>query len=179
MKVNNYILEKCIGKGSFGEVYLSNKEGSTEKYAIKRLGREIEKSPMWNYFKNEIIVLKNLHHKNIIKFIEIMKTSNHFYLVTEYCNGGDLCEILKEYKSKNDKPLSEEIVQHLMSQIIDAFKYIHGKKVIHRDIKPANILLNYENEKDKKNLNLMKATIKIIDFGLACRIYKSDLKKQF
>ena len=69
----------------------------------------------------------------------------------------------------------EELVQHFMRQIIDAFKYIHGKKIIHRDVKLDNILLNFDNEEDKKNFNLMKAQVKIIDFGFSC-IY-NDIKK--
>ena len=46
---------------------------------------------------------------------------------------------------------------------------------MHRDIKLENILLNYENEEDRKNLNLMKAQVKIIDFGFACKIQKNAL----
>ena len=62
-----------------------------------------------------------------------------------------------------------------MRQIISAFKYIHGEKVVHRDIKLDNILLNFESEKDKEELNMMKATPKIIDFGFACFVNKSGL----
>ena len=62
-----------------------------------------------------------------------------------------------------------------MRQIISAFKYIHGIKIIHRDINLDNVLINYESEKDKEELNLMKATAKIIDFGFACFINKSSL----
>ena len=57
---------------------------------------------------------------------------------------------------KNGTAFPEELVQHFMRQIIDAFKYIHGKKIIHRDVKLDNILLHFDNEEDKKNFNLMK-----------------------
>jgi serine/threonine protein kinase len=63
-----------------------------------------------------------------------------------------------------------------MRQIINAFQYIHKLKIIHRDIKLDNILLNYETEEDKNNLNLMKASVKIIDFGFSCVISKSGLQ---
>ena len=76
---------------------------------------------------------------------------------------------------ENGTAFPEELVQHFMRQIIDAFKYIHGKKIIHRDVKLDNILLHFDNEEDKKNFNLMKAQVKIIDFGFSC-IY-NDIKK--
>ena len=85
----------------------------------------------------------------------------------EFCNGGELSKALEKYQSKYGCSFSEEIVKHLMRQNINAFQYIHKLKIIHRDIKLDNILLNYETEEDKNNLNLMKATIKIIDFGFA------------
>ena len=91
----------------------------------------------------------------------------------EFCNGGNLDKVLEKYKEKFGRPFSEEIVQHLMRQIIDGFKYIHSNKAIHRDIKLENILLNFEKEKDIKELNLMEATVKICDFGVSCFINDS------
>ena len=177
MIVDNLILEKCIGKGSFGEVYITTKKGSNQKYATKKFEREdIEKTEAMKYLKNEIIILQNLKHPNIVKFEDVKKTKKHFYIVMEYCNGGELSKALEKYQEKYGKPFSQEIVQHLMRQIIDAFKYIHSLKIIHRDIKLDNILLNFETEEDKEKLNMMKATAKIIDFGFACRISKSGLQ---
>ena len=94
----------------------------------------------------------------------------------EFCNGGELSEALEKYQIKYGKPFPEELVQYLMRQIISAFKYIHNQGLMHRDIKLENILLHYNDERDKKELNLMKAQIKIIDFGFACKINK-NLKK--
>ena len=81
-----------------------------------------------------------------------------------------------KYQLKYGKPFNEDIVQYIMRQIVDAFKYIHNQKIMHRDIKLENILLNFENDQDKKDLNLMKAQVKIIDFGFAAKLGKDGLK---
>jgi serine/threonine protein kinase len=170
-------LEKCLGKGAFGEVYLTSRKGDDKKYATKKIDREeVEKGEGIKYLKNEIIILQYLRHPNIVRFEEVKKTKKHYYIVMEFCNGGELSKALEKYIEKYGKPFSEEIVQHLMRQIIDAFKFMHARKIIHRDVKLDNILLNYETEEDKKNLNLMKAQVKIIDFGFSCKIDKSGLQ---
>ena len=176
MIVDNLVLEKCIGKGDFSEVYLTTKKGSDKKFAAKKKKRELFESPnVKKYLKNEITILQNLNHPNIIKFEDIKKTKKNYYIITEFCNGGELSKALEEYQEKYNKPFSEEIVQHLMRQIIDAFKYIHGFKIIHRDINLDNILLHFDDEKDKENLNMMKAKIKIIDFGFSSKLNKNGL----
>ena len=151
MIVDNLVLEKCIGSGSFGEVYITSKKGSTEKFATKKFERsKIEGTEAMKYLKNEIIILQNLKHPNIVKYEDVKKTKKHFYIVMEYCNGGELSKALEKYQEKYNRPFSQEIVQYLMRQIISAFKYIHGLKIIHRDIKLDNILLHFEDEEDKK-----------------------------
>ena len=177
MKLENYELEKCLGKGAFGEVYLTSKKDDPKKYATKKMDREeIEKGDAMKYLRNEIVVLQYLDHPNIVKFQEVKKTKKHFYIIMEYCNGGELSKALEKYQKKFGKPFPEKIVQHIMKQIISAFKYIHSKKIIHRDVKLDNILLHYDNEEDKENLDLMKAKVKIIDFGFACQISKQGLQ---
>ena len=177
MQVDNLILEKLLGRGAFGEVYLTRIKGDNKVYATKVYDRERieqkehykngEESDSLVYLKNEIYILHSLNHPNIIKLKEVKKTKKHFYIVTEFCNGGELREALDKYQLKNGKPFSEELVQYFMRQIISAFDYLHGKNIMHRDIKLENILLNYDSEEDKNNFNLMKAKIKIIDFGFA------------
>ena len=176
MKLGSYTIEKLLGEGSFGKVHLTRKEGDSKKYATKELDREeIDSSEAKKYLINEIRILQSLNHPNIVKFVDIKKTKKHYYIMMEFCNGGELSKNLEKYMNKNGTAFPEELVQHFMRQIIDAFKYIHGKKIIHRDVKLDNILLHFDNEEDKKNFNLMKAQVKIIDFGFSC-IY-NDIKK--
>ena len=171
-QVDNLLLERSLGKGSFGEVFYTTIQGETIPYATKVYNRElIEKSEdLFNYMKTEITILKSLHHPNIVKLKEVKKTKKHFYLVMEYCNGGDLYNFLQKYQEKNKSAFSEEIVQYLMRQIMSAMHYLHSKNIMHRDIKLENILLKFDSEEDKNNLNIMKSQIKIIDFGFATNI---------
>ena len=60
--------------------------------------------------------MKDLEHPNILKFIETRENSENIYIITEYYNGGTLDDFLENYQKKNNKPLSEEMVQYIMRQ---------------------------------------------------------------
>ena len=174
--IDDITLFQCLGKGSYGEVYLSKKEGKNELFATKKMDRKYADQPhVAKYLKNEIAILKELNHKNIVKLEDVKITQNHYYLVMEFCNGGTLTECLRKYQKKYGKPFSEEIVQYLMKQIISAIRYIHNRHIIHRDLKLDNILVHFNSENDLNNLNMMRAVIKVIDFGFATHLGKSNL----
>ena len=93
----------------------------------------------------------------------------------EFCNGGGLSDCLEEYKKKNRKPFPEEVVQYLMKQIMGAMTYLHERHILHRDIKLDNILVNFDSEDDRKKKNMLKAKVKLIDFGFARHLDPSQL----
>ena len=175
--IGDYKLIKLLGKGSFGETYLTQKGNDPLLLATKVLERKkMEKASTKKYLDNEIRILKQLHHPHIVRFENLLASNSNYYLIMEYCNGGDLTGCLQKYKNLfRESTFSIDIVQYLMRQIIDAMKYIHSLKIIHRDIKLDNILLSFDNEIDKQNLNLLASNIKIIDFGLATKLDKSNL----
>ena len=174
--IDDLTLLKCLGKGSYGEVFLTQKQGKNQLFATKKMDRKYADQPhVSKYLKNEIAILKELNHPNIVKLEDVKVTQNHYYLVMEFCNGGALSECLKKYQEKYGRPFSEEIVQYLMRQIIDAMRYIHRRHIIHRDLKLDNILVNFNSEADRQNLNMMKAIVKIIDFGFATHIGNTNL----
>ena len=176
MLVDDLTLSKCLGKGAFGEVYLTSKQGSKLKYATKKIDKKFASDPRAKkYLDNEINILKEIDHPNIIKLCEVKETTQFYYLVMEFCNGGGLSSCLEEYKKKNRKPFPEEVVQYLMKQIVSGINYLHKRHILHRDIKLDNILVNFENDEDKRNKNMLKAKVKIIDFGFARHLNPSQL----
>ena len=147
MLVEDLTLIKILPYGDSNfDLYLSSKIGDNRKFTTK----VVEKSALRTNFNkdqnNEISILLDTNHPNIIKLFEIKETKDKIYLVKEYCNGEALQDMLFE---NNNEPFSEEIVQYIMRQLIEAVKYLHNKKIICRDLKLDNIKINYEDEKDR------------------------------
>ena len=178
MKVDDLILIEHFPHCGLLKKYLASKNGSSTKYvAVKYIKDKKDKFKKF-FYDNEIYTLNDTHHPNIIKLIDIKETSDDNDLVIEYCNGGNLEDLLKKYFEENKKPLTEEIVQYIMRQVINAVKYLHQKKIMHRNLKLTNILINYENEEDKKNNNIMKGKIKIADFALSAHLEKGNFESR-
>ena len=172
--IGEYQLENRIGKGAFSEVYITKKLGEDKKYATKKILKEtLSNSKIKKYFNNELHILNNIEHPNIIKLYETKESYNSYFLIFDYCNGGALSSCLEKYKRQNKKPFPQELVQYFMRQIVDGLRYIHNMKILHRDIKLDNILVNFNSNEDLINLNYFNSQIKIIDFGFA-RYLESD-----
>ena len=103
----------------------------------------------------ETEILKEMDHPNIVKLFEIYRDGHNYYLITEYCPGGELMK-----KLQKDKILTEHSAAKYMRQLFSAVQYCHAKGIVHRDLKLENLLL--ENHTDKAHL-------KVIDFGASER----------
>jgi serine/threonine-protein kinase ULK/ATG1 len=99
--VENYVLERKIGSGQFGDVYKGYNKLNNQDIAVKVVQRKLIKGIIKylgkfnELLENEIKVLRTCNNENIIKLYDIKKTANNFYLILEYCNEGDLNEYLK------------------------------------------------------------------------------------
>jgi serine/threonine-protein kinase ULK/ATG1 len=166
--IMGYKLIKEIYSSTFSSIFLATRIRDGQNFAIKRIFKsQINDKRYRRYLNNEIYILNHLESKYCIKFYHNISDSNFIYLVFEYCNGEGLDKCLQRYMEENDTAFPQEYVQHIMRQIISGFVYLHSCKIIHRDIKLSNMLVQFPTEEDKNNLNMMKATIKIADFGCA------------
>ena len=171
---------KQIGKGAFASVYLVQ-DLITGKYYAKKVVKTSKMSKkLLHYFIAEKLILRAsiaYNFKNIIKAHRIEKLTNGDYnLILDYCNGGSLHECLLNYINRYRKPFPENIVRYLMEQILIGVECLHKFGIIHRDLKLGNILINYKNENDRINLNILASEIKIIDFNVSYFPKSSDPK---
>ena len=166
-QIGDLILGDRLGGGSYGVVLLSKNINSNILYATKKILKP-QNAKKKEYLQTEINIMNDLNHENVIKLIELKMDNNYYYLVMEFANGGDLGGCLQKYIKKNGgRGFPEEIVQYLMRQIVGAVEYIHSRNIIHRDLKLGNIMVNFDSDIDKQNLDMMKAKIKIGDFGVS------------
>ena len=121
MEIEDYNLIKLIEKTPFAEIYLGLKKGSPKIYALKKIKNKCLKNPKaFKYVENEISILKDINHPNLLKIIDVKKTLEDLYIITEYYNGGTLEEYLEKYIKEKNKAFSEEIVQYIMKKVIEA-----------------------------------------------------------
>ena len=147
-----YLFEEIIGRGSFGKVWLASHKTTFQKKAIKQIDFKIppQDSEIDKLLK-EVSILKQLDHPNIIKIYEVYKNKNRLFIVTEYCEGGELFD--KIYQLKR---FTENQAAKYMLDIVSALMHCHDSDIIHRDIKPENFLFDRKGE---------DAKLKLIDFG--------------
>ena len=160
-----YKIIKNIGSGSYGTVFLAYNIFTKEKVAIKKIYKSNEVLLSDGIIIDEIEILKNLNHPDIVKIIEFYGTEEAYYIVNEYCSGGELYD-----KAVNH--LSETQISVIFKQILSGLSYLHSKNIVHRDLKLENILIS-----DKEYVEVTGEEyydIKIIDFGNA-RIFDSTI----
>ena len=172
----NIELLNIIGKGSYGNVYLAKNNSNNQYYAVKVISKsQLQSKIVYQYFNNEIYILKHINHPNIVKYISLVEQKKDYWLIIEYCNGGSLVKALKYHLTKFNKPIPENIVRHFIKNILIAVIYLNNKNIIHRDIKSDNILLHYEDEEDLLSNRFLNAKIKLIDFGFARYLDENEL----
>ncbi|XP_065141506.1 myosin light chain kinase 2, skeletal/cardiac muscle [Paramisgurnus dabryanus] len=144
---------EVLGGGRFGKVHKCTENKTGMRLAAKiintRNGRERDMA------LNEIQVMNQLSHPNILQLYEAFEVKNQVVLIVEYVEGGELFDRIVDETC----PLTEVDAMVIVKQICEGVQYMHQMYVLHLDLKPENILL----------VNHSSHQVKIIDFGLARR----------
>lgn len=149
-KIGFYEFEKVIGKGNFAVVKLATHVITQVKVAIKIIDKTRLDAENRKKVAREVEIMKLLDHPNIIKLYQVMESSQHLYLVTEYASRGEIFEYLLQRGR-----MAEEEARKKFRQIVQAVHYCHQKGIVHRDLKAENLLLD-EN-----------GNVKLADFGFS------------
>ena len=140
----DYKVEGVIGQGAFATVRRGKHRETKEPVAIKILSKRKMTEEDIVGMQNEIEILTNVDHANVVKLIATYEDKGHYCLVMELMEGGELFEALLQQES-----LDEKDVHSLMVPVFDAVIHCHtcnaGNPIIHRDIKPENLLLSDKN----------------------------------
>ena len=153
---SKYLKIQELGMGAYSKVFRVENKSTNEVFACKELLKSKIKDQ--KKFRNEINIMSECDHPNIIKLIEIYEDKLHYELIMEELNGGSLTERLIEKVDDDGETFSEREAATIFKQIISAISYCHGKGIVHRDLKMENVIF----VDTKGNLD-----IKIIDFGLS------------
>ena len=158
---DNYVLIKELGQGTFGTVQKVMLKSRRVYRAMKIINKSnVVEGVNDSEILNEINILKNLDHPNIMKIYEFYEDKDNYYIITEFFDQGDLFTKLLKIGYMN-----EVIVKFLMSQILNAVAYLHSKKVLHGDIKMENILLyTTASGNDQKRFTVLSSDIKKTKF---------------
>ncbi len=157
-----YFLEKRLGRGAMGQVYLARDENlGTRKVAVKTVRQDIlnsddlEEGEAIARFEREAMSAASIRHPHIVDVTDFGETEDGiFYLVMEYVEGESLHKLLRR---EGTLPVKRAV--KLLRQISDGVEAAHDAGILHRDLKPANIFIMTKGKGD--------GFIKVGDFGLA------------
>ncbi|AJT32383.1 Cla4p [Saccharomyces cerevisiae YJM1526] len=178
------VIEKA-GQGASGSVYLAERTHiPTESNMIELINNDIDephvgdkvaikqmvlsKQPRKELIVNEILVMKDSRHKNIVNFLEAyLRTDDDLWVVMEFMEGGSLTDIIENSPTNDNShsPLTEPQIAYIVRETCQGLKFLHDKHIIHRDIKSDNVLLD------------TRARVKITDFGFCARLTDKRSKR--
>lgn len=149
-----------LGKGAFATVYQLATKMEGKLLAAKELEKRrfMKNGQLDKKIDNEMKIMKDLRHPNIVEFVEYHDQGDYLYIIMEFVRHGDLQSHLNQHGS-----LKEPQARLVAQQLLSALSYLHRMKITHRDIKPDNILI----------AELDPISIKLSDFGLS-KVVKHD-----
>ncbi|MCC5833945.1 MAG: SUMF1/EgtB/PvdO family nonheme iron enzyme [Opitutales bacterium] len=172
-KLDNYRIERLLGQGGMGAVYLAEHQRLGQKYALKVLPRELSGDANFQQrFVEEGRRMAALEHPHIVPIHYAGEAEGLHYFAMQHLPGGDLEQALRSgtpppteiRPPSGAHRLPPSAVRRYLQQLLQALTYAHGQGVVHRDLKPANLLLTDGGQ------------LKVTDFGLAQVVGKDYLR---
>jgi serine/threonine protein kinase len=161
--IGDYIITDVLGSGSFATVYRGHHARDvTAAVAVKVIPVEKLDSMARKALEAEVKMLRDIHHPNIVKLLDVQRSAKYIFIVLEFCAGGDLTKYIRA-----KGPLNETQAQRVLRQLAAGLRHLWQNHLIHRDIKPSNLLLTEGN--------VDAASIKLADFGFARYLETSAL----
>lgn len=159
---DEYEIKEKLGEGAYGCVYKVQHKTTQLLRAVKAIKRKHVDSTA---FSNEIAILKTVDHPNIIRLFDCYYDTNYYYMVEEYCSGGDLYDYIRKQKFFSEKKAAD-----ILNQLLSAVNHLHKKNIVHRDLKPENIVFIQTKSKE--------IFIKLIDFGTSVSMKGGNLTQE-
>jgi serine/threonine-protein kinase len=148
--IGPFKIDRELGRGGMGEVFLATDTRLDRQVAIKALPAHLSQDPdRLIRFQREAKLLASLNHPNIAAIYGLEELADNKYLILEYVEGVTLADRL------NDGPIPIDEALSFARQIAEALEVAHDKGIVHRDLKPANVIVTPDG------------VLKVLDFGLA------------
>ncbi|WP_224367228.1 bifunctional serine/threonine-protein kinase/formylglycine-generating enzyme family protein [Hyalangium versicolor] len=153
MEFDEFRLEKLLGQGGMGIVYLAQDVSLGRSVAVKFLASSEPDPTVLEYFDTEARTIARLQHPNVVTVFRVGSVGGHPYIVSEYVVGRSLSQL--------PRPLPWRRVLSIALGLARGLAAAHRQGILHRDVKPSNVIITESSE------------VKLLDFGLAERIDRS------
>ncbi|KAF4652941.1 hypothetical protein FOL46_009427 [Perkinsus olseni] len=164
-KIYNFL--ETVGRGSFGVVHKVVHKESDQLRVCKTVDKAKSSVPLVQ-LEEEIKIISQLDHPNVIKIYEYFEDPKHIHLIMEACWGGELLSVIQTAVNKGAS-LPESFIADVTREVLTALSFMHNQGVVHKDLKPENILF-VDVSKPREYLGgppRATGNVKVIDFGLA------------